>query len=100
MAGNNDDSKALIPVQANVVGIHNGVVDPNNLPILQAQENEGTFEHISEDGSKQERVHQKQQMQLRGIDTQNQSIRVMEGRDQKIVVQESEEGKRIAAIEE
>lgn len=95
MAESDDDSKALVPVQqGNEVALQNGVVDPNNLPILKAQENQGIFERTSDDGKTRERMHQKQQMQLRGMDTQNQSIRVMEGRDQKIVEQENEEGTR------
>ena len=98
MADKND--KALVPVQGNQVGIHNGVVDPNNLPLLEAQENQGIFERTRDDGKTQERMHQKQQMQLRGIDMQNQSIRVMEGMDEKHVVQENEEGTKRAIIQE
>ena len=98
MADKND--KALVPVQENQVGIHNGVVDPNNLPLLEVQENQGIFERTRDDGKTHERMHQKQKMQLRGIDTQNQSIRVMEGMNEKDVVQENEEGMKRALIQE
>ena len=98
MAGKND--KALVPVQGNQVGIHNGVLDPNNLPILEVQENQGIFERTRDDGKTQETMYQKQQKQLRGIDTQNQSIRVMEGMDEKRIVQENEEGMKREIIQE
>lgn len=94
------NNKALVPVQGNQVGIQNGVVDPNNLPLLEEQENEGIFERTRDDGKTQERMHQKQKKELRGIDTQNQSIRVMEGMDEKHVVQENEEGRKRAIIQE
>ena len=66
MAESDDDSKVLVPVQqSNEVALQNGIVDPNNLPILKPQENQGIFENTSET---RERTHQKQQMQLRGMD--------------------------------
>ena len=100
MAGNSEDNKALVPVQGREIGTQNGVVDPNNLPILKAQENCGIFERATDDGKTRETMLQRQQMELRGTDTQNQSIRVMEGRDKKFVVQENEEGVRIATIQQ
>ena len=100
MAGSSEDNRALVPVQGNEIVTQNGVVDPNNLPILRAQENQGIFERATDDGKTRERMLQKQQMELRGIDTQHQSIRVMEGRDEKRVVQENEEGVRRAIIQQ
>ena len=100
MAGSSEDNRALVPVQGNEIATQNGVVDPNNLPILRAQENQGIFERATDDGKTREKVFQKQQMELRGIDTQHQSIRVMEGRDEKLVVQENEEGVRKAEIKQ
>jgi len=100
MAGSNNNNRALVPMQGHEVGIHNQVADPNNLPILQVQENKGIFKHTSDDGKTQEIMDQKQQMVLRGVDTHNQTVRVMEGRDDKIIVQQNEEGKRLARTQE
>ena len=97
-----DDRLAVVPVQHSEVALPNtnGVVACDVMPVLDAQENEGTFELVSDDGQSKQTVQQQQRMVLRGRDTHDESVRVMEGVDQKVVLQENSEGKRAQRIQE
>ena len=83
----NSDKLALVPVQGNEVTLpNNELALPNNevatadfLPVLEVQENEGTFEQVSDDGQSKQTVRQQQQMVLRGKNTNGQSVHIMEG---------------------
>ena len=104
----NSDKLALVPVQGNEVTLpNNELALPNNevatadfLPVLEVQENEGTFEQVSDDGQSKQTVRQQQQMVLRGKNTNGQSVHIMEGLGHKEVRQENAEGKRVELTQE
>jgi len=104
MSGAKDhDRLAVVPVHQSEVALpnsNNELVVSDIMPVLDVQENEGTFEHVSDDGQSKQTVQQQQRMVLRGRDTNDESVRVMEGVDQKAVLQENSEGKRAELIQE
>ena len=102
------DKLALVSVEGNEVALpNNEVALPNNeivaadfLPVLETQENKGTFEQVSDDGQSKQTVHQQQKMILRGMESNGQSVHLMEGAGQKAIMQENAEGKRMEFSQE